>query len=74
MGTSPGMHAAKNPWSELPVEAPFVVPCDSDLVKQFQILPPPPEHELHLDLLPEPYLGRPDTPVLLLNLKPRIQR
>jgi hypothetical protein len=66
----PGMLAVDNPWSELPVEAPFVAPCDSRQVDQFQILPPPPEHELHLDLLPEPYLGRPDAPVVLLNLNP----
>jgi hypothetical protein len=56
---SAGMLAADNPWSELPVEAPFVAPCDSRQVDQFQILPPPPGRELHLDLLP---LERADAP------------
>ncbi len=27
-------------------------------------------HRLHLELLPEPFLGRPDAPVILLNLNP----
>ncbi len=55
---------------DLPVEPPFVLPSDADAVARFHAGEPAPEHRLHLELFPEPFLGRSDAPVVLLNMNP----
>jgi|GEM_PF-1434126 len=57
-----------NPWATLPDSEPFVLPADRVALEVFAGVPE--EHRLHLELLPEPFLGRVDAPVVLLNLNP----
>jgi hypothetical protein len=58
-----------NPWCRLPQKEPFLLPEDADVVHKFNDSAKD-GLRLHLDLLPEPFLGRPDAPVVLLNLNP----
>jgi hypothetical protein len=59
----------QNPWVELPDRAPYVLPSDRLAVMLFNAKVPP-DGALRLELIPEPFLGRPDAPVVLLNLNP----
>jgi hypothetical protein len=59
----------ENPWTELPFEAPFVLPYDQAAVERFNISAGP-EFQLRLNVLPEPFLGNPKAPVVLLGLNP----
>lgn len=58
-----------NPWVDLPNRSPFVLPQDTALIDQFNSNAAERLH-IHLDILPEPYLGNPDAPVVLLGLNP----
>lgn len=57
-----------NPWPALPLEPEYVLPCDADAVKKFK--PAREEKRLHLELLPEPFIGAIEAPVVLLALNP----
>jgi hypothetical protein len=59
----------RNPWSDLPLKAPYVLPVDEPAISRFNARAHP-ENALRLELIPEPFLGRPDAPVVLLNLNP----
>lgn len=61
--------APTNPWRELPDAGQLVLRSDADLVKQFNARVKP-DHRLQLNLIPEPCLGDPFAPVVLLNLNP----
>lgn len=58
-----------NPWIDLPLGPPYLLPCDSLPVRRFNAKAPP-DAALRLELIPEPFLGRPEAPVVLLNLNP----
>lgn len=58
-----------NPWSNLPNSPPYLLPEDRECVERFNARAKE-EHQLRLDTLPEPYLGNPEAPVVLLNLNP----
>ena len=58
-----------NPWQQLPAGPPYVLPQDARVVEQFNAGAKP-HHAIDYDLLPEPFLGRQDAPVVLLNLNP----
>lgn len=58
-----------SPWSALPDTEPFVLPSDRPYVDAFNARARPKAH-IHLEVLPEPYLGRPNAPVVFLNLNP----
>lgn len=58
-----------NPWSRLPAHAPYVLPEDQPAIDHFNATARS-EHRLHLELLPEPFLGTPTAPVVLLSLNP----
>lgn len=61
----------QNPWADLPDAAPYVLPADRDRVVAFNDQPGrSPLHRLQLHLLPEPYIGRADAPIVLLKLNP----
>lgn len=63
----------RNPWLDLPARPPFVLPCDRDVVEQFNVRVRARAREdlrLQLQHLPEPFLGRKGAPVVLLNLNP----
>jgi hypothetical protein len=58
-----------NPWTVLPSLPPFVLPKDAEAIARFNARASL-DHALHLDIVPEPFLGNPEAPVLLLNLNP----
>lgn len=58
-----------NPWVALPRRSPYVLPEDRPAVEAFNRQASP-RARLHLDLLPEPFIGRLDAPILLLTLNP----
>lgn len=59
----------KNPWVDLPAAPPFIALNDHIAVERFNH-DATPKHRLRLDIVPEPYLGAPTAPVLLLNGNP----
>lgn len=64
-----------NPWHRLPARSPFVLPEDAESVLAFnakQCQRANQEHLLRLDLVPEPFVGRPDAPVVLLGNNPGV--
>jgi hypothetical protein len=58
-----------NPWVKLPTSRPFVLGFDRSLVDAFNVRANAREM-IDTSLLPEPFLGRPDAPVVLLGLNP----
>lgn len=58
-----------NPWTELPSTSPFVLPGDAESIRRFNVRASH-EHTVHLEIVPEPFLGEPLAPVVLLNLNP----
>ncbi len=64
----------ENPWLHLPTEPPYVLPEDAEAVARFnRALDPTHKHFLHTDkLLPEPFIGAKDAPVVLLSNNPGI--
>jgi hypothetical protein len=62
----------QNPWQRLPSRPPFVLQEDQERVNAFN-LSARVEHQIQLAIYPEPFLGRPKAPVVLLNLNPGYQ-
>lgn len=62
----------ENPWFHLPEKPPFVVPKDKEQVLAFNSKAKP-HHFLRLDFIPEPFVGNPEAPVLLLANNPGIK-
>jgi hypothetical protein len=60
---------ADSPWRRLPQRAPFLLPQDKDIVMKFNESANE-DLKLHHELLPEPFLGNPEAPVVLLNKNP----
>lgn len=63
----------ENPWIELPASAPFVLPSDAAPINAFNDRERQRRSDcerLQLDLLPEPYIGRPDAPIVILKSHP----
>jgi hypothetical protein len=61
----------RNPWDDLPTTPPYVLPDDREQVLAFNDRPGRlPIHKLQLQLLPEPYIGRVDAPIVVLKLGP----
>src|SRR5437660_1590380 len=60
---------AKNPWLRLPEKPPFVLTEDKDAVLAFNAEERSKRNPnlLNLDILPVPFGGRPDAPVVLLG-------
>ncbi|HKB38491.1 MAG TPA: hypothetical protein VKD72_18760 [Gemmataceae bacterium] len=59
-----------NPWQRLPDRPPFVLPEDEAVVREFNSQAAE-EYRLRIDeLLPEPFVGDPNAPVLLLGNNP----
>jgi hypothetical protein len=59
------------PWGDLPPTAPYVLPADRERVLAFNDRAGrSPVHRLQLHVLPEPYIGRVDAPIVLLRLHP----
>ena len=58
-----------NPWVDLPDSSPYVHPADAQVLAQ-RAAAFGTEHAIHLECLPEPFLGDPTAPVVLLSLNP----
>jgi hypothetical protein len=59
-----------NPWLRLPAQPPFVLPEDEQSVHEFNVGASD-DHRLQVDdFLPEPFVGDPASPVLLLSNNP----
>lgn len=58
-----------NPWRSLPDEAPYVLPGDALAIDAFNRRANE-DHRVHLELLPEPFFGSPDAPLVVLGLNP----
>lgn len=62
----------KNPWHDLPTDPPFVLPIDHAPVREFnekaQL-----DKRLDLDLIPQPFLGNRDAPLLILGANPNVR-
>lgn len=62
-----------NPWLDLPDIPPFVAPADKRYVEAWNASDGcRPEHKIDTMLLPEPWLGLHDAPVLMLTANPGI--
>jgi hypothetical protein len=59
----------ENPWRRLPEESPFVLPEDRDKVLAFNKKASQ-NRFLRLDLIPEPFVGRPGAPLVILANNP----
>jgi hypothetical protein len=58
-----------NPWLELPEAAPYVLETDFPAIEAFNHRART-EYRIRMEIVPEPFLGRPGAPVVLLNLNP----
>jgi hypothetical protein len=58
-----------NPWAALPEQPPFVLAEDAAIVEAHNSRRNE-EHQFRPNTLPEPFMGSPDAPVVLLNLNP----
>lgn len=59
-----------NPWTRLPSSSPYVLDEERTIVEDFNRSNPDPATRIQLDVLPEPFLGRPDADVVVLSLNP----
>lgn len=59
----------RNPWNQLPNSSPFVLPDDLPFVEAFNRSAKSNVH-IHTELLPEPFCGPFDAPVVVLLLNP----
>lgn len=57
-----------NPWLALPEQKPFVLSGDAPNLQPYSEYPTPTAYRLHL--LPLPFQGRPNAPVVILGLNP----
>lgn len=59
----------ENPWKHLPEQSPFLLQPDLSYIEEFNQRAGD-DYRIVLDLLPEPFLGNPDAPIMLLSLNP----
>jgi hypothetical protein len=60
-----------NPWLKVPDSAPFVLADDRPAIDRFNASAPS-RTRVETDLLPEPFVGRVDAPIVLLALNPGV--
>ncbi len=58
-----------NPWTNLPKNEPFILDEDKEEITKFNYEIKE-DYKIHLELLPEPFLGNPKSNIVLLNLNP----
>lgn len=58
-----------NPWQTLPKQAPFALESDLQSILEFNKSATP-DTLVHLELLPEPFIGNLNAPIVLLALNP----
>ena len=60
----------RNPWHQLPSKAPFALPAEREIVNDFNAFYDNPQYQVHLEVLPEPFIGNPQAGVVVLSLNP----
>src|SRR5713101_2846675 len=63
------MGGMENPWLDLPMAPPYVLEHDRPIIEAWNHFAGE-RHALELELIPEPWVGRLDAPVIALNLNP----
>jgi hypothetical protein len=63
------VNRAKNPWRHLPKRAPYLLKIDEKEILEFNKSASK-NKKIRLQILPEPFLGDPSAPVVILNLNP----
>lgn len=58
-----------NPWKQLPDRPPFVLCEDAPLIDAYNVTAKD-DFLLHTEILPEPFIGRTDAPIVVLGLNP----
>jgi len=58
-----------NPWLNLPTQAPYLLASDCDAIGSFNATASA-NHTIHTEMYPEPFIGLPHAPVVLLGLNP----
>lgn len=64
----------KNPWIKLPITAPYVLDVDAYVVREMNYRYGGTESKVVLDLLPEPYIGDVEAPVIFLSKNPGVDQ
>jgi hypothetical protein len=64
------MDTHSNPWPALPSESPYVLACDSEAIQAYNANNSNEKYRIQLSVLPEPFIGAPTAPIVLLNLNP----
>jgi hypothetical protein len=66
------MRTRANPWLQLPESPPYVLPEDADYVRAWNEVSGRQNERrlLRLDVLPDPFVGRRDAPLVVLALNP----
>ena len=59
----------KNPWVRISPTPPFVLPSEHPHIEKHNRKVDE-EHRIRMELFPEPYLGNPEAPIVLLGLNP----
>jgi hypothetical protein len=59
-----------NPWLALPTEPPYLLPCDSEIIRTYNATHADQKYLVQDRVLPEPFVGKTTAPVVLLNLNP----
>src|SRR5450432_3879599 len=61
----------ENPWKHLPLHEPYVLDMDRPIIEAYnaKVNQTDPNY-IHTELLPEPFYGNPEAPVMLLSLNP----
>jgi hypothetical protein len=60
----------KNPWKHLPKTQPYLLKTDRDIIELFNKKNKGKDCMIKSELLPEPYLGKINAEIILLNLNP----
>lgn len=63
------MKITENPWRDIPKQAPFWLPCDEPYIEYFNKVTTD-SFKIRENSFPEPYLGNPEAPVVLLLVNP----
>jgi len=58
-----------NPWTQLRSEPPFCLASDCTMLQDYNSAATK-DHRLHLELLPDPFIGSKHAPIVLLQLNP----
>lgn len=60
----------ENPWLKLPKNSPYILPQDQSIIDDFNGRCRSEEFKIVQEMYPEPFIGRVDAPIILLNLNP----